>query len=99
MRDLWLPTDIDLDLAPNELNYKFKAALASGDANVRISDADEAGIRRIETVVHTKLPLAKLKEQILVADYKKTGKKAAWRNLGAKPGVESSAMIVAGAGI
>jgi hypothetical protein len=92
--ELWLPTDIDLTKAPKKVSYKFKAALASGDVSVVISDPDKWDTRRVEMIVTTRLPLAKPKEQVLVADYKFENGKGLWRNMGARPSVPENARYV-----
>jgi hypothetical protein len=97
--ELWLPTDIDLNKAPSTVKYKFKAALASGDVSVVISEADKSQTRRVEMVVVTRLPLAKPKEQVLVADYKFDAGKGLWRNMGARPNVPAGSRYVMAAAI
>ncbi len=99
MTELWLPTDIDLNKGPSKVKYKFKAALASGDVSVVVSAPDKWQTRRVEMVVVTRLPLAKPKEQVLVADYKFENGKGLWRNMGAKPNVPTDAMYVFAAAI
>lgn len=97
--ELWLPTDIDLSKVPSAVKYKFKAALASGDVSVVVSEPDKAHTRRVEMVVVTRLPLAKPKEQVLVADYKYENGKGLWRNMGARPNVPEDAKFVFAAAI
>jgi hypothetical protein len=99
MTELWLPTDIDLNKGPSTVKYKFKAALASGDVSVVVSAPDKWQTRRVEMVVVTRLPLAKPKEQVLVADYKFENGKGLWRNMGAKPNVPTDARYVLAAAI
>ena len=97
--ELWLPTDIDLSKVPSTVKYKFKAALASGDVSVVVSAPDKDQTRRVEMVVVTRLPLAKPKEQVLVADYKYENGKGLWRNMGARPNVPADAQYVMAAAI
>lgn len=97
--ELWLPTDIDLSKVPSTVKYKFKAALASGDVSVVVSEPDKSHTRRVEMVVVTRLPLAKPKEQVLVADYKFESGKGLWRNMGARPNVPDDAKYVLAAAI
>lgn len=99
MTELWLPTDIDLSKAPSTVKYKFKAALASGDVSVVVSAPDKWQTRRVEMVVVTRLPLAKPKDQVLVADYKFENGKGLWRNMGARPNVPADARYVLAAAI
>lgn len=99
MTELWLPTDIDLSKVPSTVKYKFKAALASGDVSVVVSEPDKWQTRRVEMVVVTRLPLAKPKEQVLVADYKFENGKGLWRNMGARPNVPDDAKYVLAAAI
>jgi hypothetical protein len=99
MTQPWLPTDIDLSKAPTTVKYKFKAALASGDVSVVVSEADESSTRRVEMVVITRLPLAKPKQQVLVADYKFEKGKGLWRNMGALPDVPDDTRYVLAAAI
>ena len=97
--ELWLPTNIDLNKAPAKIAFKFKAALASGDVSVIVAKPDESGVRRVEMVVTTRLPLAKPKQQILVADYKTEKGKSFWRNMGARPDASVDAQVVFAAAI
>lgn len=97
--ELWLPTDIDLSRGPSTVKYKFKAALASGDVSVVVSEPDKSKTRRVEMHVVTRLPLAKPKEQVLVADYKFENGKGLWRNMGARPNVPVDARYVLAAAI
>lgn len=97
--ELWLPTDIDLNKVPPKTSYKFKAALASGDVSVVVSELDKWNTRRVEMVVVTRLPLAKPKQQVLVADYKFENGKGLWRNMGARPEVPAESKYILAAAL